>query len=200
MGVRERKRLAAREALAEAAMSLAIEHGFERLHVEDIARAAGVSPRTFNNYFSSKEEAIVSVAFARASRLRERLSDRPATEDLWEALGNAFAALYPVDADWQDQAQLIRATPLLAAEQLKAYAAIERDLAEVIAGRDGVGESADDLRPRLAAACATATVRVVIDYFLDVGFDDTFVATLKDALVRAGGGLTTRATTRKARS
>lgn len=183
----ERKRLAAREAIGEAAMSLALERGFDRLRVEDIAHAAGVSPRTVNNYFASKQEAIVSVAFARASRLAEQLAARPTEEPLWQALGNAFAAVFPVHADWQRQAQLIRETPALATEQLNAYAAIERVLAEEIARRTGADP--DSLDSRLAAAAAAAAIRAVTDYYAAVGFDDSFLPALRDALIRIGTGL-----------
>jgi AcrR family transcriptional regulator len=58
-GMRERKKLATREALSAAALRLALEHGPQNVRVDDIAEAAGVSPRTYNNYFSSREEAIM---------------------------------------------------------------------------------------------------------------------------------------------
>ena len=59
-GLRERKKQATREALSWAALRLAVDRGLENVRVEDIAAEAGVSPRTFNNYFSSKYEAILS--------------------------------------------------------------------------------------------------------------------------------------------
>lgn len=40
-------------------MRLALEHGPQNVRVEDIAEAAGVAPRTYNNYFSSRGQAIV---------------------------------------------------------------------------------------------------------------------------------------------
>ena len=61
-GLRERKKLATRQALGTAAMQLAVERGLENVLVEDIAAAADVSPRTFNNYFASKYEAISALA------------------------------------------------------------------------------------------------------------------------------------------
>ncbi|HSZ46983.1 MAG TPA: helix-turn-helix domain-containing protein, partial [Streptosporangiaceae bacterium] len=48
--MRERKKIATRQALGVAAMKLAIARGLDNVLVEDIAEAAGVSPRTFNNY------------------------------------------------------------------------------------------------------------------------------------------------------
>ena len=59
-GLRERKKQETRDALSFAALRLAVERGLDNVLVEDIAAAAGVSPRTFNNYFSSKAEAISS--------------------------------------------------------------------------------------------------------------------------------------------
>ena len=55
-GMRERKKLATRKALSAAALRLAREHGPQNVRVDDIAEAAGVSPRTYNNYFSSREQ------------------------------------------------------------------------------------------------------------------------------------------------
>src|SRR3546814_13306955 len=59
--LRSRKKLATYRALAHAARELTAERGLEAVTVDDIAAAADVSPRTFFNYFSSKEQAIVGV-------------------------------------------------------------------------------------------------------------------------------------------
>lgn len=56
------------------------------LLVEDIAAAAGVAPRTFNNYFPSKEAAIVAEGTDRATRMRDAMRARPEGEPLWTAL------------------------------------------------------------------------------------------------------------------
>ena len=57
-GLRERKRLATRRAIQIAVLELSLQHGFERVTVEDVGREAQVSPRTFFNYFTSKEDAV----------------------------------------------------------------------------------------------------------------------------------------------
>ena len=59
--LRERKKAETWAALHEAAASLALERGVDHTTVEAIASSAGVSPRTFFNYFEVKEDAIVGL-------------------------------------------------------------------------------------------------------------------------------------------
>ena len=85
-GLRERKKLATKQALALAAMKLAVQRGLENVRVEDIAAAANVSRRTFTNYFASKEEAIASLSAGRFARAAQALRDRPASEPMADSL------------------------------------------------------------------------------------------------------------------
>lgn len=59
LGLRERKRMATRVAIQRAVLMLAQERGYEGVTVEEISHEAGISPRTFFNYFPTKEAAVV---------------------------------------------------------------------------------------------------------------------------------------------
>lgn len=51
----ERKKEQSKQAIIEAAMELFKQHGFKKAAINDIARAAGVSPVTIYNHFGSKD-------------------------------------------------------------------------------------------------------------------------------------------------
>src|SRR5699024_10432039 len=56
--LRARRRQQTRDEIHQSAVELVLERGFAAVTVEDIAQASGVSPRTFFNYFPTKQEAI----------------------------------------------------------------------------------------------------------------------------------------------
>ena len=58
-GLRERKRREARAATQRAAIELCLEHGYHSVTVDMICDAAGISARTFYNYFGSREGAVI---------------------------------------------------------------------------------------------------------------------------------------------
>ena len=58
-GLRERKRRQTRAATQRHAIELCLEHGYEAVTVEMICDSAGISARTFYNYFGSREGALI---------------------------------------------------------------------------------------------------------------------------------------------
>ncbi|MHC5903276.1 TetR/AcrR family transcriptional regulator [Streptomyces sp. S6] len=58
MGLREVKKQQTRTAIADAALPLFLEHGFDQVTVAEVARHAGVSTNTVFNYFPAKEDLV----------------------------------------------------------------------------------------------------------------------------------------------
>jgi AcrR family transcriptional regulator len=163
-GLRERKKLATREALSAAALRLALERGADNVRVDDIAEAAGVSPRTYNNYFSSREQAIVAaIAAERAQRTGAALRARPADEPLAVAVVEAVVEQYTAGDDpGRAELALITSAPGLRAAFLETVTAVEQPLAAAIAERTG----ADELAARVLAAAVAAAARVAAERWL----------------------------------
>src|SRR3954470_3817833 len=162
VGLRERKKVATRQALHEAAVRLTVEHGLDRLTVEAIADAADVSRRTFSNYFANKEEALLWSDRARIARLLEFVAARPAREPPWDAMSAAAIELAAGSSDdprWEAQVRLLRGHPALIAQQVTQYAEAERELAQLVSARLPDREDAE-LEARLLAAALLATLRV----------------------------------------
>jgi AcrR family transcriptional regulator len=169
-GLRERKKVATRQALGEAAIRLAVERGLDKVLVEDIADAAGVSARTFNNYFASKYEAICALQQARALRIGDELRARPSGEPLWESVTQAVLSQFgpadrAPDKDWIARIRLVITTPALVGEYLKVQGMAQYHLAEAIAER--VGTSLEtDMFPRIMAGAVAAAMQAAMERWL----------------------------------
>ena len=74
LSLREAKRRATAQALAQAAFDLALERGVDGFTIDEVTTRAGYSRRTFANHYAGKEEAIVGIA---AERVRTALDTPP---------------------------------------------------------------------------------------------------------------------------
>jgi AcrR family transcriptional regulator len=192
-GLRERKKLATRQALGFAAMRLAVERGLDSVLVEEIAAEAGVSPRTFNNYFSSKHEAICALAADRGRRIGAALRGRPATEPLWDAITAAVLEQYQgagnaPDKEWLAGVRLVVTAPALLGEYLKAQAVMRQALAEAIAERTGT-DADRDMFPRIMAGAVTAASEVATDQWVRAAPPTALVSLVTQALGHLRAGL-----------
>jgi AcrR family transcriptional regulator len=165
-GLRERKKLATRQALSSAALRLAVERGLENVTIEDITAEAGVALRTFRNYFASKYEAVASIGADRARRIGMSLLDRPAGEPLWQALTHAVLEHYagtdqPYSRETMTAIGRVLQTPAMRGEYLKVNFEMQSALAEAIAERTGTGLDAD-MYPQVLAGAVTAATQVAL--------------------------------------
>ncbi len=163
-GLREQKKQATREALRAAALRLALERGPDHVRVDDIAEAAGVSPRTYNNYYSSREQAIVAAVTAeREARVAAAVAARPAGVRLADAVIEAIVDQYTDPGEHGCEALLlITSRPMLHDAFVDTVTAIEHPLAEVMANR----LDDDEHTARILAASIAAAVRVALQRWL----------------------------------
>jgi AcrR family transcriptional regulator len=164
-GLRERKKAETRRALASAALRLADRHGPDRVTVEAIAEAANVSPRTFFNYFATKDDAIVGVAPVSSSTLMQGLLARPDDEPplaaLRAAVHTATDVIVTTAGDWEARHRVFQQHPHLAARHASMFAEVERGLAEEVARRANLDVDRD-VYPALVTSAALAATRVAI--------------------------------------
>jgi AcrR family transcriptional regulator len=192
VGLRERKKVATRQALHEAAVRLAIAHGADKITVEAVADEAGVSRRTFSNYFASKEEALLHGDHQRIAVLIGMVAARPAGERPWEALTEAAREFYrqvgELDPAWVAQTRMLRSRPALLTQQLNTFAAVERELAAAVAARADKPDPSG-VRARLTAATFMTSLRVALHIWLDAPADTSLPDLVDRALAEAGRGI-----------
>jgi AcrR family transcriptional regulator len=168
-GLRERKRLATRRAIQLAVISVVRERGLDAATIDEIARVADVSPRTFFNYFSSKEEAIVgdSPELPPVEAQNAFIADR---SPLLSAIARLFSA--SITPALQDQEvvlarrALMKVNPDLSARRWASMHRFEADVVDLVARRltaEHPGLTADPAalagRARLIALLAIAAMR-----------------------------------------
>lgn len=190
--LRERKKLATRQAIHDAAFELADEHGLCRTTVEAISERAGVAPRTFWAYFSSKEDAVIGRDPDTPEMLRAALLARPADEDVVTALRRVlehYIADRVVDSRRAVRRQrLIRREPHLMAAVAAAFDEVERALVTATAERLGVDPGVD-LTPGVLVMAACGACRVAQHRWADRNGRQPFNDLLTEAFDRMAEGL-----------
>src|SRR5262245_32372203 len=165
LGLRERKKLDTRRALSDAALQLMFERGIDNVTREAIANLAGVSLRTFSNYFAGKYEALAYRQTERVRRGIVALRQRPADEPLWTSITEAV--MQPLEEDFKDasgeenhipsRTELVEIRKLMLSPEIRDATSTELfdEWVEAIAERTGT-DPARDLYPRLVAAVVRA--------------------------------------------
>ncbi|MEU7056233.1 helix-turn-helix domain-containing protein [Streptomyces sp. NPDC046197] len=146
MGRRERKKAATRQALADAALRLFLEHGYDQVSIKDVAEAADVSTTTLFKHFPSKEALVFDLDADQEAALVAAVRDRAPGTSVPEALrehvlrSRLFAPEYSEEiATFRE---LIRGTPALTDYHRRMWMRHERALAEAVATE--LGAPADD--------------------------------------------------------
>lgn len=168
-GLRERKKRATRRALQRAALELVAERGLDEVTVEQIAAAADVSPRTFFNYFATKEDALSTTDADALEELLAALAARPADEPpllALRALNLQRAEQIAADTEfWRLRAKVITSYPEVGARLIGASIQADHRVAQVLAERMGVDVRTDP-RPMLIAGAVTVAKRTAMGLWL----------------------------------
>jgi AcrR family transcriptional regulator len=163
-GRRDRKKQQTRAALVAAALRLVDERGLEHVTVEEISAAVDVSPRTFFNYFATKDEALIDDPLVGAEGVRERLRQVPpkisVVGAVLLALAPAIAAIQADQENWFTRMRVLDANPGLLPMLMARGAAAEREFVAAVAERTGV--SAEHGFPQVAAAVTGAAFRTAM--------------------------------------
>ncbi|NUW35731.1 TetR family transcriptional regulator [Nonomuraea sp. SMC257] len=156
-GRRERKKAATRQAIADAALELFLERGYDQVSISDIADAADVSKTTVFKHFTGKEALVFDRDPDQETELIAAVRRRPAGQSVVDALReHVLDTLPPIETHPQRAAfvRLVDSTPELRSYSERMWTRHTGSLAAAIADEFGVDH--DDL------ACATLA-RYVLD-------------------------------------
>lgn len=164
-GLRERKKRQTRHALHRAAIELVTEHGLSGVTTDDIARAAGVSPRTFFNYFPTKEAALMGVPEVIVEKVSRLVSERPMDEPIWASarlVAQRLAELTTRDEElWRKRRSLMANRPEVSHLVIGSQHALETGLIDALVARAEVlHPQLAPWRSRLIAMTALSAVRI----------------------------------------
>lgn len=166
-GLRERKKRETRRALNLAALDLVEEKGFAAVTTEEIAARAGVSARTFFNYFPSKEAAVIGTTAEELESYAEQLEEVTDGETPLESLRRILAGmLAPASVDRELRAKrrrILLGEPSLAPALVGNNIRIENALTAALERRLGLAPG-ESLQPRVTVAVAIAAVRACIEH------------------------------------
>jgi AcrR family transcriptional regulator len=160
--LRERTRRAVRAEIAETAVALFAERGFDETTVEDIARAVGMTKRSFFRYFPTKEDAVFAGAEVLVEHVVADLEARPAGEAPWDSL-------HQVLSRWQEQIhtsgaelagqRLIQTTPALRARMHQKRELWRHAARDALVARGRLDDFSADLLTNAATAILDSVAR-----------------------------------------
>ncbi|OLT10074.1 hypothetical protein BJF79_04930 [Actinomadura sp. CNU-125] len=146
-----------RAELAELALGLFVERGYEETKVEDVAAAAGLSKRSFFRYFPSKEDVVFGDVEDLADEIAGAVRARPADEPPWTVLRTVLGEWEERIHDAQrDPAvlRLIEATPALRARLHQRRDEMRARVGAAL--RERPGADVDAFTADLLTGCAAA--------------------------------------------
>lgn len=173
---RELNKAATRQAITDAAMDLLRTRGPGNFTVEDIADAAGISRRTFFNYFGSTEAALASVTFGFLDTALQQFRLRPADEPILESARAALVELAdPMTvAPVAELYSLGQTNPQLSRSELEAWDHCTEQIIDAARERFALTAAGDELYLRALAGSVISCGKAAMDvWFARCGGDLT---------------------------
>jgi AcrR family transcriptional regulator len=163
LGLRERKKQRTRELIAETALELFSEHGYQATTVADIAALAEVSERTVFGYFPTKEDILFADHLALEEGLADALAGKAPDASVLDVLREFVVEnVSRFDTQARIRWQIVRNDELLLAHQRARQASFGEVIAKAIAAE--LGERVDDLRPQLVTAAVIAAFTATYEH------------------------------------
>jgi len=168
-GLRERKKLQTRRAIAETARALFVERGFDAVKVAEIAEAADVSQKTVFNYFPTKEDLVFWRLAAFEEEILGAIRERAPGESALAAF-RRFVLTPRGLIDDDDPAareallgltRMITSSPALLAREQQVFLAFTDSLARLLA--EETGAQPGDIEPWVAANAMMGVHRALVD-------------------------------------
>ena len=157
-----------RAALLDAALDLFSANGYDETTTDQIAEAAGVSPRTFFRYFPTKESVLFSGEYDFIHAFSAVYLGRDESLSDYEAMTEAFALLAPslkrIRKRVAQYHEAVASSPVLLGRQQQNHKANAETIAQVIAERRGV--SIPDQKSRILAAVGIVLLERAIQQWL----------------------------------
>lgn len=143
--LRETARASVRDRIADEALRLFDENGFDATTVDDLAAAIGISARSFFRYFPAKEDVVIADPVPPGALLRDAVSTRPMDEDARQSLRAAFDTLLRMTPDDADRGlrtmRVMMSTASLRARNVEKHLTWAAMLEPVVAARLGGQEA-----------------------------------------------------------
>lgn len=191
LGLRERKRIATRRSIQLAAIGLVAENGLDRLTIDEIGRVADISPRTFFNYFPTKEAALIGdTPTIPSSEVIEGFLSAGPGESILHGIADLLIEASDNVAEDHELTQRRRAVlkehPQLFAMRMLTMKTFEEELRLVVAQRlardePGLDEATLLSRSRLITLVAAAAMRHAWTCWADDGGASDLTARLHES-------------------
>ena len=172
--LQDRKQDLVRSAIWDAAVTLFVAKGFDATTVDEVARAAGVSKRSFFRYFSSKNDLMGHGIVTYGTMITDAINSCPPRATPLEVMRQTVERV-AVDAATQPRvrkiAQIAAASVAAREAQLSRLADVEDRVADAyrLRWRSGAG---NDLVPRLLAELTLSVLDVTFREWLQQGDQD----------------------------